>query len=133
MSQEPAVLFANEAFYIAFASRDVDGMDDLWARQNRVTCIHPGWPPLDGRDAVMESWANILSNTDSPAITCTHSRAFIIGTAAYVICHENLEQATLVATNIFALEDGGWKMVHHQAAPAPAPEETEPPEKPTVQ
>jgi hypothetical protein len=36
------VLFANEAFYRAFADRDIDAMDALWARGEPVLCIHPG-------------------------------------------------------------------------------------------
>ena len=39
---EHAVLAANAAFYRAFAERDVDAMDALWARSIPVACIHPG-------------------------------------------------------------------------------------------
>ena len=56
MSEHAAVNFANEAFYVAFSTRDLEAMDALWARQAPVTCIHPGWNALTGRDAVMESW-----------------------------------------------------------------------------
>jgi len=42
-----AALFANEAFYRAFADRDIDAMDALWARGEPVLCIHPGWPPTN--------------------------------------------------------------------------------------
>ena len=40
-----------------------------------------------------------------------------MGEAAWVVCHEAVEGGPpmLVATNLFAREDGGWKMVHHQA------------------
>ena len=36
-----AVLAANQAFYAAFARRDTAAMDDLWARETRVACLHP--------------------------------------------------------------------------------------------
>lgn len=126
MSQETAVLFANEAFYLAFSGADMDAMADLWAERTKISCIHPGWSPLFGRDAVMDSWRGILSAAEAPDIVCSHARAIITGDAAYVVCYENFERGALVATNIFAREAGRWRMVHHQAAPAPLPETPDP-------
>ncbi len=34
--------------------------------------------------------------------------------------YEILPNGILIATNIFAREDGAWRMVHHHASPAPA-------------
>ena len=48
MSDEEAVLAANEAFYRAFAARDFAAMDALWAAEAPVACIHPGWDALVG-------------------------------------------------------------------------------------
>ncbi|HEY6335991.1 MAG TPA: nuclear transport factor 2 family protein, partial [Alphaproteobacteria bacterium] len=69
-SGEATVLAVNEAFYRAFADRDLTAMDKVWARVVEVACVHPGWAPLYGRDAVMESWAGILSNPSAPDIRC---------------------------------------------------------------
>ena len=52
MAQE-AVLFANEAFYRAFAERDIAAMEQLWAQAAPVACIHPGWSPVVGRERVL--------------------------------------------------------------------------------
>jgi len=128
MSNTDAVLFANEAFYRAFADRDMVAMDALWSRKAAVTCIHPGWNPLTGRDAVMDSWRAILADINAPAISCRNSGVRLFGDLAYVICHECLEQGFLVATNVFIRENGPWRMIHHQAAPAPAPGATDMPE-----
>ena len=49
----------------------------------------------------------------------------VFGDFACVICHEVLDQGFLVATNLFVLEDGQWKIIHHQAGTAPPPEEEE--------
>ena len=46
MSDEQAVLLANEAFYRAFTDRDEEAMRELWAVETEVVCIHPGWAPL---------------------------------------------------------------------------------------
>ena len=54
--------FANEAFYLAFEAKDYEAMAHLWSMRRDVLCLHPGWTPLIGRDAVLESWRQILSN-----------------------------------------------------------------------
>lgn len=122
MPEREAVLFANEAFYRAFADRDFRAMVDTWANDDPVACIHPGWPPLLGRASVMESWRRILSNPDSPKVACRHAQAFLVGDAAWVVCFEQLADQTLVATNVFRRDGSRWRLVHHQAGPcAPLP------------
>lgn len=120
-----AVLFANEAFYQAFAARDLAAMDAVWARRLPVSCIHPGWDLLVGRQPVMESWRSILSSPASPAIACRNPTAHLLGDVALVTCYEAIGDTYLIATNVFAREGGAWRMVHHQAGPTsgvPAPE-----------
>ena len=109
------VLAINESFYRAFATRDVDGMDELWAASAEVTCIHPGWNAVRGRERVIASWQSILSNPNSPAIAAANATAHILGEAAYVICEEHVNGAVLIATNIFVRAAGEWKLTHHQA------------------
>jgi len=121
MTDTIAVLFANEAFYQAFAERDLEAMDTVWSRGETVSCVHPGWHPLAGRDAVMESWRTILSDPAAPDIACRNASAYLLGDVAYVLCHEALESGFLIATNVFVREGGPWKMVHHQAGMGPAP------------
>ena len=119
-AEEREVLAANAAFYEAFAARDVARMEELWAKTLPVAVIHPGWPAVHGRDAVLETWRRILEGPGSPAITCANARAHVAGETAFVICSECLPEGELVATNIFLREGGRWKLVHHQAGPAPA-------------
>lgn len=115
------MLFANEAFYVAFAMRDINAMESLWSHRSAVTCTHPGRPPIIGRDDVLQSWRGILSNPDSPAISCRNASAHIFGDVGYVLCHEQIEDVFLAATNVFIRERDGWKMVHHHAGPSPTP------------
>ncbi len=122
MSEHAAVLFANDVFYLAFANQDLEAMEGIWAREIPVTCIHPGWDPLSGREEVMESWESILNNPTATHITCKNPTVRVFGEFACVICHEVLDQGFLVATNLFVQEDGQWKMIHHQAGTAPPPE-----------
>jgi len=122
MPQHAAVLFSNDAFYAAFAGRNPEAMQAVWSGREAVTCIHPGWPPLLGRDAVMQSWRRILSNPTTPTVVCHNATARVFGETAYVVCHEQVGDSFLVATNVFVLEDRRWRLVHHQAGAAPAPE-----------
>jgi len=109
------VLAANDAFYRAFAARDFDRMEDLWAAVAPVSCIHPGWNAVRGREPVLASWRSILSNPDSPAVVAANVTAHMLGGAAYVICEERVNGAVLIATNVFVVEAGEWKLTHHQA------------------
>jgi hypothetical protein len=116
------VLFINEAFYVAFAGRDLEAMDAVWSRRDSVTCTHPGAIPLLGRERVMRSWQAILTNPASPAIACRNPSVHLFGDIAYVLCWEQIQQNFLAATNVFIREAGVWRMVHHQAGAAPPPE-----------
>ena len=116
--EERAVLAANAAFYAAFAAHDGEAMDALWAKRAPVVCLHPGWQPLRGRDAVVASWRAILGGPNAPVITCRGATAHVLGGAAFVVCTERLPGAELVATNVFVLEDAEWRLVHHHASAA---------------
>ena len=133
MAEHAAVLFVNDAFYLAFANRDFEAMRSIWAARATVTCIHPGWDVLSDRDEVLESWEEILSSPNATNTTCKSPMVRVLGEFAYVICHEVLDQGYLVATNVFVQEDGQWKMVHHQAGAAPPPEDAEEDPQDTLQ
>jgi hypothetical protein len=117
MSDTDSLLFANEAFYRAFADKDMDAMADLWSRDAPVSCIHPGWGPLFDRSEVMSSWAAILGAPEAPDIRCFNPTVQLYGDLGTVICFERLPGGTLVATNIFVRQGSVWKMIHHQGAP----------------
>lgn len=120
MSEHAALLFANDAFYVAFSNGDYQAMESLWSKSPHITCIHPGWDTLLGSEEVMDSWQTIIENSERMNITCFHASAHVLGDVGYVTCYENTNGVMLAATNIFSMEDGGWKMVHHQSGPAPA-------------
>lgn len=131
MSEHAAILFANEAFYRAFADRDAKAMDDVWSKESPVTCLHPGWGVLTGRTEVLESWQRILANENAPAVACRRPKATLHGEVGLVICYEEIEGQFLVATNLFRREGRQWRLVHHQAGPtAVRITEEEPPEEP---
>ena len=48
MADVDALVQANEAFYRAFESLEVDRMRAAWRDASHVKCVHPGWMLLEG-------------------------------------------------------------------------------------
>ena len=128
-----AVLFVNEAFYHIFSERDFAAMERLWAKDWPVLCVHPGWPALTERVAIIESWRRILKNPDSPAIAPHHAKVLIYPGHATVVCYEEIQGRFLVASNGFVVEQGEIRMVHHQASHCANPPPPEIKSTPAVQ
>jgi ketosteroid isomerase-like protein len=117
VTTEEAVLAANQRFYDAFSAHDSGAMARLWARDLTVACVHPGWEALYGREAVLASFRAILADPRAPEVRPSDERVILVGKTALVMCTEHVLGAELVATNVLALEEGEWKMVHHHASP----------------
>lgn len=125
MSDEADLIAANSGFYAAFAAGDYAVMERLWASEVAVSCVHPGWPPVDGREKVLSTWRGILADPPKPAIRSLQEKARLLGDVGMVVCFEAIGDTYLVATNLFVRENGTWKIVHHQAAvTGQAPQET---------
>jgi ketosteroid isomerase-like protein len=116
---------ANQTFYEAFESLDIAKMDTVWAHQDYVTCIHPGWTLRSSWPAVRDSWVLIFNNTFTMKFELTEIQIQVAGDMAWVICTENItsqqgEQATesnVLATNLFELIGDEWLMIHHHGSP----------------
>jgi ketosteroid isomerase-like protein len=116
MTEETALLAANAAYYEAFSARDIESMAALWAPDG-VSCIHPGWPPLIGRLAVLSSYGDIFRNPRQEAIQRRNETVLLERGEGRVYCIESVGGAALVATNWFRRTEEGWLLVHHQASP----------------
>ncbi len=116
---------ANEVFYDAFGSLDVVKMDRVWAQQDYVTCIHPGWTLRSGWPQVRDSWVLIFNNTFSMEFELSDLQIQVAGDVAWVICVENitsrqgetLQETRVLATNLYERMDDEWKMIHHHGSP----------------
>jgi ketosteroid isomerase-like protein len=116
MSDKHGILAANAAFYLAFSEADFAAMSAIWA-QDGISCIHPGWPVLIGRQSVLESYHKILSNPNQEQIE--HHSEMVLSSQddGRVFCIEVVGGMALAATNWFKRIDGAWQLVHHQASP----------------
>ena len=115
---------ANASFYRAFEGLDLRAMDEVWAHGEHVKCVHPGWPLLTGWGAGRASWEAIFANTQEMRFTLTDVHVAAAGDFAWVTCTENILSETdgrvgvtsILATNLFERDAGGWRMVHHHGS-----------------
>ena len=125
MPDDAAVEEANAAFYRAFELLDPGMMAEVWANDDSVRCVHPGWPMLAGRDAVMESWERIFDNAAMMQFDIADAEVTVEGSWAWVTCTERLTsvqggrvaEGSVQTTNLFRKQDGRWLMVHHHGSP----------------
>jgi ketosteroid isomerase-like protein len=116
MGEDDAILGANAAYYRAFAMGNFAAMSRIWADE-QVSCVHPGWPVLVGRKAVLESWHRILGNPGAERIEFHDATAMVAGDEGRVLCIEVIGTMAFAASNWFRRIDGTWRMIHHHASP----------------
>ncbi len=138
-----AVVAANAEFYAAVEAADLDRVDAAWVEPpfaESVTCVHPGWPALRGRDEVLRSWALIMANTAYIQYFLTDVEVEVAGEVAVLNCTENIltsvgqaDDATssalgggrVVATNVFRRVGDGWRLWAHHSSPVLAGDDGE--------
>jgi ketosteroid isomerase-like protein len=120
---------ANAAFYAAFETADLDGMQDLWLDDPDTLCVHPGALPVRGTSAINRSWALIMANTPYIQFFLTDVEVSVLEGVASVTCTENVLTADelsgpdvfggarAVATNVFVRTAGAWRLWIHHASP----------------
>ncbi len=123
MSDEISLLSANRAYYRAFSDNDLTGMSEIWGEDD-ISCVHPGWPALIGRDAVLASYRDILRNPRQEPIEYRNEKTVLSATEGRVFCVEVVGAVALMATNWFRFVDGAWRLIHHQASPLASFSET---------
>lgn len=125
MTEKEAITEANRGFYRAFETLDIEQMRATWDEEYDVTCVHPGWPLIQGRGEVLQSWANIFSNTMVMQFTITEASVVVEGDWAWVVCTEGLRsvvdgkvnEGKIEATNVFRKRGERWLLVHHHGSP----------------
>jgi uncharacterized protein (TIGR02246 family) len=127
MSDEQRVREANEKFYMAMNSLDIDEMDEVWEDDAASICVHPSGDTIIGYDRIRESWLAIFHASTSMSIAASHEHITVAGEVAWVACTETislitddgLAAAAAQATNIFRRRGGRWRMVLHHASTIP--------------
>lgn len=118
---------ANAAFYRALESGVLERMEAVWAHDEWVRCVHPGWEMIVGWARVRESWETIFEGGQHMRASPSEVSVRVLGDLAWVSCLENItvfnessfDSAQAAATNLFVRHDAGWLMVLHHASPIP--------------
>src|ERR1700690_1623538 len=126
-TEEEAVRAANQRFYAAFESLKMAEMEAVWAHDDRVECVQPGWELLLGWDEVRERWARIFKNTKRVRIALSGLWVCVEGDVGWVACtarvttafSDGFDEAIVQATNIFVRREGRWLLVAPHASPLP--------------
>ena len=127
MMNDLSVEEANAAFYRAIESNDIELMDEVWAHESWIKCVHPGWEMISGWRRVRESWSRIFEDGQRMRISPTAVTVHTEGDFAWITCLENItvfeetsfDSVQAAATNLFIRRDGRWLMIHHHASPIP--------------
>jgi hypothetical protein len=122
-----SLLEANARFYRVLEELDLEEMEGLWMHEGWVRCLHPGWEPLTGWEAVRRSFEQIQAGTQWIRITPTAIAGAVYGPLGVVSCAENITAsradnvgvALAHATNLFVSQPAGWRMIHHHASSVP--------------
>lgn len=117
---------AEKAFYRAFAECDLRAMAAVWSDAPDAVCVHPGSPPVIGREAVLQSWSSMLEGAVMPNLRVVLlNRIRHEGLAVHLV-EEHIADpdghggSTLVlATNVYRYEQDRWRLLgHHASVPA---------------
>ncbi len=122
-----SLIETNARFYRALEEADLATMERLWMHDGWVRCLHPGWEPLVGWEAIWRSFEQIKAGTQWFRVTPTAVAGAIFGAIGIVSCAENITSsradnvgvALAQATNLFASNADGWRMIHHHASSIP--------------
>ena len=102
-------------------------MKSVWAFNDSVTCIHPGWEVIRGYEVIIGSWEKIFVGSENLEIKLSEIKVSGDGPMIWVSCQENLfamsmsgvQVSKVHATNLFEKIQDQWKMVLHHASSVP--------------
>ncbi len=122
--QTAELLIANDSFYTAFETMDIDKMKDLWVQDEDSFCVHPGWDILRGWTEIKASWTAIFENTGFMRFELSDVKAVLREDSAWISCMENIYtvaegktfHSQVAAVNLFMKIEGQWKMSAHHAS-----------------
>jgi ketosteroid isomerase-like protein len=127
MSTEDDVRAISDKFYSGLSRMDVAALPEIWSHSDDVTAMHP----MGGEQV---GWEEVRASFEQAAGPMTDSHVDLIDQRIYAGTDLAVETGTergsakldgeLIefehrVTNVYRLEDGQWKMIHHHTDVAP--------------
>ncbi len=126
LSRFATALDAQHMFYTALQNADLVQMMAVWADTEDIVCVHPGGTRHTGVAEVRESWRRIFSGGPQLRFELVAARTLPGQVTSIHSVYERITAASaptsptsVIATNVFALSEHGWRMLVHHASPAP--------------
>ena len=118
-------LKANAQFYDALnqmLTGDSTGIHAIWSKSPDATYLGPYGEKMIGSTTILKAFDEVTKLELGGHIQCEIIHSFMEGSMGYVMCEEigentdsegNTFPVSHRATNIFRLENDGWKLMHH--------------------
>lgn len=113
-----------QAFYDALQQADIERLMACWGDEDDIVCIHPGGPRLVGHTAIRAAFDAMFSNGSVQAhpervrrLDAGQCSVHSVVERVEAIGEDGMQQAWVVATNVYASTAQGWRMVAHHASP----------------
>jgi ketosteroid isomerase-like protein len=127
------------AFYEALEAADLEAMMEVWAEDEEIVCVHPGWPRLAGYQQIRENWSQIFRSGERLKVRLSEQLCVQGMMLSVHSLHENILVAgepkprpPVVATNVYLRTAAGWRMVVHHGSIAPQAARAEPEPLPKI-
>ena len=111
-------------FYEALAHADIEKLMAAWSDDDDIVCVHPGGPRVIGPAAVRASFAAIFAKGTIPVRAEAVRRLQSADSAVHSVIErvditttQGLQQAHVIATNVYVKTLEGWRLVAHHASP----------------
>ena len=115
---------AEAAFYRAIEHADMAALEDIWSADEAIVCIHPGTARIEGRANVMESFRELFLDAPSLGFSIvdtleTGNESLAVHLVREEIALDGELVSVMLATNVYQVEQGGWRLLLHHASPEP--------------
>lgn len=120
---------ANARFETALSKHDLAALDSVWAKDDRVTALHPpSKAVIVGWTAVRRSWEGAFANFPEMSVEMKEPNVRIVGNMAVVTGTETFRgkrpngdvvEFLAPTTNVYERHGDEWLLVHHHAGRAP--------------
>ena len=121
---EDGVRAASDGVYDALTRRangDAKPMLACWPHSDDVTTMHPIGGREVGWDEVEASWQGVADVAEGGTVKPSDRLVRVFGDTAYELVTENVSmglggeqvEGAYRATNVYRLDDGEWRIVHH--------------------
>ena len=114
-------------FYEALREADIHKLMAVWSDDDDIVCVHPGGPRAVGAPAIRASFEAIFERGGIPVQPDQVRRTRSLDAAVHNLVEtvtiagaEGMQQAYVVATNVYLKTALGWRLVAHHASPGSA-------------